>query len=130
MMALLKKLPDWRESTRKVIMEGNFETFPIAGDLPRLLLHLSIVKENGEDLESLFPQTGKTDGKVKVNKDTTRRINAGDCLVAIQEIAKIFEGEQQRDKVTTEWNKLIDNEEDLSVQKTFLLRILKQVFVE
>ncbi|KAL7713783.1 Ras guanine nucleotide exchange factor glfB-like C-terminal domain-containing protein [Entamoeba marina] len=130
MVNLLKNLPDWRESTRKVIVSGNFETFPIAGDLPRLLKHLSIVKKvSDEEYDRLFPEEGKVNGKVKVIKDVPgHKITTGDCLKVILCITKILD-ESKCDTIEKEWNEVMDNSEDLSVQKTFLMRLLKSVFM-
>lgn len=132
MINLLKNMPDWRDQTRKVVVEGNFETFPIAGDLPRLLKHLSIVKKvSDSELVCLFPEEGKeADGKVKIVKDVKgHKITSGDCLKVIVCITKIFD-EKHCERVQQEWNNVMDNEEDLSVQKTFLMRVLKNVYVD
>ncbi|BFU18384.1 hypothetical protein EHI8A_017090 [Entamoeba histolytica HM-1:IMSS-B] len=117
----MKSLPDWQESTRRVITDCSFETFPIAGDLPRLLKHLSIVREVSEgNYDTLFPKDGI------VNKTS----NAGDCLQVITCVTQLLEGEEQAEKVEKEWNETIVNDQDMSVQKTFLIKILKKVFVE
>ncbi|ELP85115.1 hypothetical protein EIN_080870 [Entamoeba invadens IP1] len=131
MVNLLKNMPDWRDQTRKVVVEGNFETFPIAGDLPRLLKHLSIVRKVGQDISCLFPENGeKSGGKVKIIKDVSgHKITAGDCLSVIKCITKIFD-DKHCEKVDEEWNAVMDNGEDLSVQKTFLMRVLKSVYVD
>ncbi|GAB1222752.1 hypothetical protein ENUP19_0121G0109 [Entamoeba nuttalli] len=132
MVNLLKNMPDWRDQTRKVVVEGNFETFPIAGDLPRLLKHLSIVRKTNEnEISCLFPEDGnKTDGKVKIVVDVQgNKVTTGDCLKVIQCITKIFD-EKHCERVEKEWNSVMDNSEDLSVQKTFLMRVLKSVYVD
>ncbi|EDR26215.1 hypothetical protein EDI_076310 [Entamoeba dispar SAW760] len=132
MVNLLKNMPDWRDQTRKVVVEGNFETFPIAGDLPRLLKHLSIVRKTNEnEISCLFPEDGnKTDGKVKIVVDVQgNKVTTGDCLKVIQCITKIFD-EKHCERVEKEWNAVMDNSEDLSVQKTFLMRVLKSVYVD
>ncbi|KAL7714194.1 Ras guanine nucleotide exchange factor glfB-like C-terminal domain-containing protein [Entamoeba marina] len=125
MKSLMNSLPDWQDSTRKVITEGNFETFPIAGDLPRLLKHLSVVREVSDgNYDTIFP-TEELEEKANSNV-----VHAGECLQVIKCIANLLEGEAQATKVETEWNATIDNDEDMSVQKTFLMKILKQIFVE
>ncbi|KAL7719322.1 Ras guanine nucleotide exchange factor glfB-like C-terminal domain-containing protein [Entamoeba marina] len=125
MKSLMKSLPDWQDSTRKVIAEGKFETFPIAGDLPRLLKHLSVVREVSEgDYDTIFP-TEELEEKANSNI-----VHAGECLQVIKCIAKLLEGEAQASKVETEWNATIDNDEDMSVQKTFLMKILRETFIE
>ena len=130
MVNLLKNMPDWRDSTRKVMDTGKFETFPIAGDLPRLLKHLNIVRKTGDDIECLFPEGSNSDGKVKIIKDTQgTKITTGDCLKVILCITKIFDS-KHCEKVEQEWNAVMDNNEDLSVQKTFLMQVLKKVYME
>ena len=121
MMRLMNTATNWQESTRKVMKDGKFETFPIAGDLPRLLKHLSIVKENYDgELETIFPYD---ESQNKSNK-------AGDCFQVIKCIAGIFEGHEQQIKIEKEWKELIVDDEDMSVQKTFLMQIMNKVFIE
>ncbi|ELP90594.1 hypothetical protein EIN_020730 [Entamoeba invadens IP1] len=120
--ALMKNLPDWQESTRKVIKDGKLETFPIAGDLPRLLNHLSIVREVSEgNYDTLFPDE---------SAEKTQAPKAGDCFQVIKCICTLFEGDEQCAKIEQEWNSTMANDEDMSVQKTFLIRILTKVFLE
>ena len=121
MTRLMNTASNWQESTRKVMREGKFETFPIAGDLPRLLKHLSIVKENYDgEFETIFPYDEHTN---KSNK-------AGDCFQVIKCIAGLFEGQEQQIKIEKEWKELIVDDEDMSVQKTFLMQIMNKVFIQ
>ncbi|ELP91396.1 hypothetical protein EIN_154730 [Entamoeba invadens IP1] len=118
---LPKKNFDWQESTKRVINEERIESFPIAGDLPRLLKHLRITKEleNGE-YDVLFPTDDK---EYQTN-------TAGDCFDLIKCITQILEGDEQTKRIEDEWNAVMSNDQDMSVQKTFLMRILSKVFVE
>ena len=133
MLNLLKRLPDWGDATRKIIVGTNYETFPIAGDLPRLLKHLAIVQIEGDDIHSLFPQdkiiANKTE-QITIGENTGNNVKAGDCLKLIEKAANVFISEESGSKLASEWNAVMDNGEDLSVQKTFLMQILKKVFVE
>lgn len=122
MQRLREKMPNWQEQTRKVMKEAKFETFPIAGDLPRLLTHLSIVKDTGDgEFETIFPY----------NENMEKKTNtAGDCFQVIKCITQIMEGKQQAANIEQQWKELIVDDEDMSVQKTFLTQILKKVFID
>ncbi|KAL7713366.1 hypothetical protein QTN25_009031 [Entamoeba marina] len=131
MANLLKTLPDWSETTRKIVVTGNFETFPIAGDLPRLLKHLSIVEDRDGEFHSLFPEKGVIDReKFNAPREGEGHVKAGDCLKILEAVAEIFESEDNAKIARDEWKSVMDDTEDLSVQKTFLMQILKKAFVE
>ncbi|BFU23649.1 hypothetical protein EHI8A_106900 [Entamoeba histolytica HM-1:IMSS-B] len=132
MANLLKTLPDWSVATRKIIDTTNIETFPIAGDLPRLLKHLTVYEIHNGDFYSVFPTQGIVTEHIvdySVSSDGAA-INAGDCLKILQTVCMIFESDELAQHLGNEWNAIMDNSCDLSVQKTFLMRILKKVFIE
>ncbi|KAL7720287.1 hypothetical protein QTN25_002793 [Entamoeba marina] len=116
---------------KKIVVTGNFETFPIAGDLPRLLKHLSIVEDRDGEFHSLFPEKGVIDReKFNAPREGEGHVKAGDCLKILEAVAKIFESEDNAKIARDEWKSVMDDTEDLSVQKTFLMQILKKAFVE
>ncbi|ELP94105.1 hypothetical protein EIN_184720 [Entamoeba invadens IP1] len=131
MANLLKTLPDYSVATRKTIDSGNFETFPIAGDLPRLLKHMTLFEVQDDKYFCIFPKKELVESYITSSLASTegKAVTAGDCLKIMQSVTSVFEAEKL-DKLTSEWNGVMDNSADLSIQKTFLMQILKKVYVE